>query len=341
MTRDVKAREWVETAPAVHYNVRVSTARFLGHFIVALIAISACGNKSQQPDTGSSLPIEHNGGTNTNPGPSTPVVSDNSPLQGIDTSKLDEDRLKLFYKLVASLKSPCGKPQSLRASFTSDSSCKRAPFAVKYLLALLEDEFPEDKAVDEWQKKYEHVGKPIKLDVSKAPRVGNDDAPVRLVEFYDYGCPHCYEFRAIMDKVLEEHAGKVVTYYMMFPLGSWPNSKSAGQAAIAAFKQGKFKQMHELLFEKSVSNPGQNKPHTEADVIGYAKDMGMDVGKFTADYKAAAPQVESDKAQGEAAGVNSTPTIFFNDRPYDAKVHLPLQAKYLGMWIEEEVAVNR
>ena len=101
-------------------------------------------------------------------------------------------RQKLFYKLIGSLKSPCGKAHSLRTSFTSDTSCKRAPFAVRYVLAMLEDEVPEDEVARRVREEVRaRPRQPVKLDVSKAPHAGADDAPIRLVEFFDYGCPHC------------------------------------------------------------------------------------------------------------------------------------------------------
>ena len=257
------------------------------------------------------------------------VVNDTTPLPGVDIGKLGEDKQKLFYKLVNSLKSPCGKTHSLRTSFTSDQSCKRASFAVRYVVALLEDEASEEQARDEYKHKYE-APKTVKLDPSKAPRNGAEDAPVRLVEFFDYACPHCAQFKPMLDQIAQEQSGKVVEYFMMYPLGKWPDSKSAAQAAYAAHAQGKFKEMHALLFQKSPM-------HNKEAVTGYAKDLGLDLAKFETDYNAAAAQVESDRAQGEAAGVESTPTLYFNDRKYEG----PLNPKYIGMWIEEEVAVNR
>ena len=257
------------------------------------------------------------------------VANDTTPLQGVDVAKLGEDKQKLFYKLVNSLKSPCGKTHSLRTSFTSDTACKRAPFAVRYVLALLEDEATEEQARDEYKHKYESA-KTVKLDVSKAPRVGAEDAPIRIVEFFDYACPHCAQMKPMLDEVAERNSGNVAEYFLMYPLGKWPDSKSAAQAALAADAQGKFKEMHTLLFQRSPM-------HNKEAVTGYAKELGLDLAKFETDYAAAAAQVDSDRAQGEAAGVEATPTIYFNDRKYEG----PLSAKYLGLWIEEEIAVNR
>lgn len=289
-----------------------------------LLAGSACENK-KPADTGAISAMDRASSG------SAATVNDTTPLAGIDTSKLEGDRPAVFFKLVASLSSPCGKAHSLRTSFSSDASCKRAPFAVKYLLALLEDEQPEAEVREMYAARYEKPAPALGIDVSKAPRVGNDDAPVRLVEFFDYECPHCATFAPVLHAVSESHKGKLVEYFMMFPIESkHPESRSAAQAAIAASAQGKFPEMHKLLFEKSPM-------HGKDAVLGYATALGLDLTKFAADYAAASAQVTSDASQGDKAGVDSTPSLFINDRRYEGPAH----PKYIGMWIDEEVAVNR
>ncbi|MDQ3334058.1 MAG: thioredoxin domain-containing protein [Myxococcota bacterium] len=288
--------------------------------MLPLLMGGACEKKSSTTDTGAI-----NAADRVDPA----VANDTTPLAGIDLAKLESEKQKTFYKLVNSLKSPCGKTHSLRTSFSSDTSCKRAPFAVRYIVSLLDDEASEDQVREEFTHKYENT-KTVKLDVSKAPRVGAEDAPIKLVEFFDYACPHCAQFKPMLDQVAQEQGSKISEHFMMYPLGKWPDSKSAAQAALAANKQGKFKEMHTLLFAKSPQ-------HNKEAVMGYAKELGLDLAKFEADYGTAGAQVENDRAQGEAAGVESTPSLYFNDRKYSG----PLNPKYIGMWIEEETAVNR
>ncbi|HLL22293.1 MAG TPA: thioredoxin domain-containing protein, partial [Kofleriaceae bacterium] len=247
MTHFVKTHG-IAKGSSVNYNLAVSTARISRHFLslvlllAALFAFGACGKKSSNPgDTGAITAADR-----TDPA----VANDTTPLANVDLSKLDETKQKVFYKLVNSLKSPCGKTHSLRTSFTSDASCKRAPFAVRYVVALLDDEATEEQARQEYAHKYEST-KTVKLDVSKAPRVGAEDAPVKLVEFFDYACAACAQLKPVLDQVVEQQGGKVAEYFLMFPLGKWPESKSAAQASLAAAKQGKFKEMHALLFQRS------------------------------------------------------------------------------------------
>lgn len=321
---------------AVHYNRQVSNARISGPFVLAMLCApllmgGACEKKANKPnDTGALNALEHVGseasGNTTAGGP-----VDTTPLSGIELGKLEGDRAQLFYKLIGSLKSPCGKAHSLRTSFTSDTTCKRAPFAVRYVIALLEDEAPEATAREEYAKKYEMAGQPIKLDVSKAPHVGAEDARIRLVEFFDYECPHCQVFKPVMEQIIADKPGEASLYLMMFPIeAAHPASRNAAQAALAANEQGKFQEMHDKLFAETPR-------HSRENVMAYAKALGLDVARFEKAYDEASAQVTSDLKQGETAGVSSTPTLFFNDRKYEG----PMHPKYIGMWIDEELAVNR
>jgi protein-disulfide isomerase len=316
----------LETAGGVHYNLRVSNARFSGHFVLVIactVAFAGACEKTKKPsDTGAVAALDSAGSASGPP--------DTTPLPGIDTSKLGGDKSQVFYKLIGSLKSPCGKAHSLRTSVTSDSSCKRAPFAVRYVLAMLEDEGPEQTIRDEYAKKYEKPAQPVKLDTARAPHMGASDPAIKLVEFFDYECPHCQLFKAQMEQVLADKP-EVGAYFMMFPIESkHPEARSAAQAAIAAGQQGKFKEMHERLFQPQT-------PHGRDAVLGYAKELGLDAAKFEKDYEAAGPQVTGDLKQGEDAGVDATPTLFFNDRRYEG----PMVAKYIELWIDEDLAVNR
>ncbi len=330
MTRLVKvespqARPAVESTAGVPYNPRVSKAYWL--LICAPILFgTACEKKSPKTDPGALTALDHGSGSAATD--NTPV--DTTPLTGIDSDKLSDDKKSLFFKLVGSLSSPCGKAESLRKSFVSDTSCKRAPFAVRYVMSLVDDEATEPQVREEYEKKYKAQADKATFDVSKAPHEGPEDAPVKLVEFFDYECPHCKVFKPMLDQVMKDEAGKVVEYYMMFPLDKHEGSKSAAQAGLAANAQGKFKEMHELLFDKS---PDHDREH----VNEYAKSLGLDMQKFDTDYNNALAQVTSDVAQGEKAGVDATPTLFFNNRKYEG----PMHPKYIEMWIDEELAVNR
>ncbi len=300
-------------------------ARLRGALLVAFVAPflvgAACDKK--KPDTAGANEVI---GAIDNAAP-----ADKTPLTGVDVGKLDDKKQDSFYRLMDSLKSPCGKAHSLRTSVNTDTSCKRAPFAARYVLEMLVMEAAESDARKFYERKYTEAppaAKTFKLD--GVPHHGATNATVQLVEFFDYGCPVCVEFKPELDQVIAEMGGDLVIYYKMWPIVSkHPDSMSAAQAAMAAHRQGKFLEMHDRLFK----DPG----HKKAQVQTAARELGLDLMTFDADYIAAEQAVKADMAEGDANGVDSTPTLFFNGRPYTG----PLMGKFLGMWIAEEVAVSR
>ncbi|MEM9490126.1 MAG: thioredoxin domain-containing protein, partial [Myxococcota bacterium] len=253
------------------------------------------------------------------------------PISGVDLGTLDKGKQDRFYRLVdQTLQSPCGKAHSLRTSLTSDDSCKRAPFAAKYVVAMLEDEASDSDLIKAYEARYKQVAPKTFQLSDEVPHLGPSDAPVKLVEFFDYGCPACREFAPIVKEAVSDFPNDAVVFFKQYPLPSHPDSKPAAQAALAAAKQGKFMEMHEMLFLKS-------RQHKKSDLLEHAKSLGLDMTKFESDFAAAKALVEADVAEGDRVGVSATPTTFINGRPYEG----PWHPRYLKMWIEEELAVNR
>ncbi len=201
-----------------------------------------------------------------------------------------------------------------------------------YVIALLGDGAPDEDIVRLYSTRYSKEGQKkrgfrLSEDV---PHQGPADARVVLVEFFDFGCPACKEFAPELDKAVKAFPNDVVIYYKQFPLAAHQHSRGAAQAALATNKQGKYHEMHELLFANTEA-------HKKEDLVASAKGLGLDMAKFEADYAAASAQIEADKKEGDEAGVNSTPTLYINGRKYED----PSVEKYVKMWIEEELAVNR
>jgi len=258
-------------------------------------------------------------------------AGERKPVEGADASSLQAADQQRFEKLVDKLPSPCGKAHSLRTSRNTDATCIRARFAVDYLISLLGDGATDDEARELYSLRYR------KEEAKRGFRLGNDvphhgpaDARVVLVEFFDYGCPACVQFEPELAQVAEAYPSDVVRYYKQYPLPSHEFSRGAAQAALAAGKQGKYDDMHKLLLENQQA-------HKKDDLNGYARKLGLDMAKFESDFAAASAQVESDKREGDDAGVTATPTLYINGRKYQD----PSIAKYVKMWVEEELAANR
>ncbi len=272
------------------------------------------------------------GGTGAASGTAAAAPADTTPIPGVDVSKLQPRQQDLFFRLVGTYSSPCGKAHSLRTSVTTDQSCKRAPFAARYLAAMVEDEIPEDDIRELYELKYKKESPKQTFVLGESvPHVGPIDAPIQIVEFFDYGCPACQDFKSVIDEVVAQNGNTVVVYFKQFPLtDKHPDSMSAAQAALAAAAQGKYLEMHDRLFANAPR-------HRRTDVVKYAQEIGLDLLKFESDYADAEKKVRVDMKEGDGAGVRGTPTIFFNGRRYEGPGH----PRYFAFWIQEDLAVNR
>lgn len=134
------------------------------------------------------------------------------------------------------------------------------------------------------------------------------DAPVRtVVACADYDCAFCDKARVTLDQVLDEYPDLQLAW-MQFPLAAEPSALVGARAALAAQAQGKFWEMHGLLFDRS----GQR---DNDEVRAMAKELGLDLAKFERDFTADSTleTIEAQKASCVAAGAMGTPSFFFGD----------------------------
>jgi protein-disulfide isomerase len=153
---------------------------------------------------------------------------------------------------------------------------------------------------------------------------GTDDAPVTLVEYGDYECPYCGMAYPTVKTAQRELGSQLRFVFRNFPLAeSHPHARLAAQAAEAAAAQGRFWEMHDMLYEH------QDALDTE-DLIGYTRALGLDSAQFARDLEAGtyAKRVRDDFRSGVRSGVNGTPTFFVNGERYD------------GSWANEEAFIG-
>ncbi|MDR8393675.1 DsbA family protein [Aliifodinibius sp. S!AR15-10] len=137
-------------------------------------------------------------------------------------------------------------------------------------------------------------------------------ADVVITEFSDYQCPACAYYHPIVEKLKQELGSKVAVEYRYFPLNSHQFAALAARAAEAARNQGKFKAMHDMLFENQDSWSSSGNP--QSVFVGYAKELGLDLDQFKNDLNSGETQktVMEQKQEGVNMGVNSTPSFFIN-----------------------------
>ena len=148
------------------------------------------------------------------------------------------------------------------------------------------------------------------IPVGNSPVKGPKGAKVTIVEFSDYQCPFCSQADTLLNQVLAANPD-VAFVYKNFPLTSiHPNAMPAAKAALAAGKQGKYWEMHEILFK--------NQRALGADQLKeYAKQAGVpDLAKWEKDMNSpeVQDQVNTEMREATAAEVRGTPTIFVNGK---------------------------
>ena len=144
---------------------------------------------------------------------------------------------------------------------------------------------------------------------------GRVDAPLQLEEFGDYQCPPCGQFHPVVQRVLTKYGDRVRFSFRNFPLSTVHKfAAEAARAAEAAGAQGKFWEMHDLLYERQQewSKADDARPL----FIKYAQELGLDVNRFTQDIDGAVAgmRVAQDQYVGRARGVTGTPSLFMNGR---------------------------
>ena len=141
--------------------------------------------------------------------------------------------------------------------------------------------------------------------------LGPADAAVTLEEFGDFQCPPCGRLSEPINQLQKQHNLRLI--FRQFPLAIHAHAKEAACAAEAAARQGRFWQMHDLLYREQAV--WSNSTDARALFSAYAGMLQLDLGRFKADMDSSEVQerVERDQHRGAAFGVKNTPTIFLNN----------------------------
>ena len=153
---------------------------------------------------------------------------------------------------------------------------------------------------------------PVPIPTLGSPVTGPANARITLVEFSDFQCPYCSKAVAQIDATLKAYPNDVRLIFKQYPLDSHPEAAISAAASLAAHRQGKFWPMHDVMFA--------NRPKlSRQSILAWAKEIGLDMNRFTADLDSDAigKAVLRDRADGDKAGVEGTPTVFLNGQKYN------------------------
>lgn len=146
-------------------------------------------------------------------------------------------------------------------------------------------------------------------DITQGPK----NAKVTLLEYADFQCPACGAYHPLVKQLTKDFNGKVLFVYRFYPLiNLHKNAMVSAQAAFAAYEQGKFWEMHDMLFE-------HQKDWAESDnatdtFTKYAQNLHLDMTKYGLDVQSDKTKqfINNESDAGTNSGINSTPTFFIN-----------------------------
>lgn len=155
---------------------------------------------------------------------------------------------------------------------------------------------------------------PQAFTYTDSPSLGNQKAKIIITEFAEFKCTYCMAFGPVLKKLVADSNGMVRLFYKHFPLKNHPGTFFPARAAQAAYRQGKFWEMYDLLYN-DFSKQGME------DVLEYARALGMDVERFKTDLEDRKIEelIERDKMEGVRAKVIGTPTLFINGKMYNLR----------------------
>jgi protein-disulfide isomerase len=166
----------------------------------------------------------------------------------------------------------------------------------------------------------------LKPKVSQTDHVhGNRHALIELVEFGDYQCPYCGKANQILKSILNSFRSDLRLVFRHFPLVKIHNrAKPAAIAAEAAALQGKFWEMHDMIFLNQ-------KNLLQTSILNYAEQIGLNTDHFQQDLQneELAQKVEANFESGIRSGVNQTPSFFINGYKYEGSWQESPMIEYL------------
>ncbi len=245
-------------------------------------------------------------------------ITDLSEIQDIDFTGLSETQKQLALKIMNANPCNCGCRMTIAVCRVDDHSCRRSLIFARTIVDALRERKSEEDVVRVLQAKTDTFveARPPEdsevvydIDVSLNPVRGPENAPVSIIEFSDFQCPFCAGVQATLKKVLATFPNDVRLIFKQYPLNIHQYARQAAAASLAAQQQGKFWEMHDKMFQNFTAINQEN-------LTIWAREIELNIEDFeralqTGQYDA---MVRKDMADGAAAKVLGTPTIFVNGK---------------------------
>jgi protein-disulfide isomerase len=245
-------------------------------------------------------------------------ITDLSEIRDVDFTGLSETQKQIALKIMNQNPCNCGCRMTIAECRVDDHSCRRSLIFARTILDALREGKSEAEVVVVLKAKTdtfvearppEDTDVVYDIDVALNPVRGPLNATVSIIEFSDFQCPYCAGVQATLNRVLQAFPKDVRLVFKQYPLNIHQYAHRAAVASLAAQQQGKFWEMHDKMFQNFTAINDEN-------LIAWAKELGLDMAEFeqamhTGQYDA---MVRKDMADGAAAHVLGTPTLFVNGK---------------------------
>jgi len=245
-------------------------------------------------------------------------------LNGVDFTGLTPARKTTALKALRAMDCTCGCDMKVAECRVKDPSCSFS----KRLSASIMGAVKEGKTVEGaleaakaspigHKREAKLLDDPVAIPTLGAPMTGPANARVTLVEFSDFQCPYCSKASTQIAAILKAYPNDVKLVFKQFPLDNHPQAQISAQASLAAHKQGKFWQLHDLMFANRTRL-------SKLAIQGWAQQIGLDMKRFNADLDSpdVRKTVARDLEDGEKAGVEGTPTLYIDGQRYNGDLGL-------------------
>jgi protein-disulfide isomerase len=250
------------------------------------------------------------GATAAAPSPAVSAAEPQAVLPGVDLEGLSPEQQRTVAEFALEEFCYCGCPHTVSSCLREHAGCSHAPRMASHAVRLVRGGASKPDLVRQIAAYYAAFDRRAELALKPfGPPLGDESAPVALVEFSDFTCPYCQKFRPELEAFVEKHAGRVKLYFKPFPIESHPNALEAAQAAEWAREKGLFWQMHDRLFESPEAL-------SVDDLAAHAAAVGADAEDLRAAladgrYRG---KIQVSQAEARNAGIKGTPTVFMNGR---------------------------
>lgn len=166
---------------------------------------------------------------------------------------------------------------------------------------------------------------------------GNPNAKITLIEYADFQCPACAAMHSTIKQLEGDFKDNLRLIYRFFPLtDAHQNAMISAQAAYAASLQGKFWEMHDIIYENQDGWSDSTQPKTI--FTDYAKKIGLNLNKFNSDIDSDSTKkfVTDEQNKGLDLGINGTPTLFLNGK----EIQNPATYEDFKKLIQDEINKN-